>query len=70
MIHTNPVVKQWQVVNVHTGHELLVDAVGPKDALFSLVGVCRLTKVEQWLWSGDWKVNTVAVSALGLRGSK
>lgn len=66
-VHTNPVVKQWQVVSLHTGAEVVVDAVGPRDAAYSLAGWQPYENRGGWLYVNGWKVNTVPVSALGLR---
>lgn len=67
MVHTNPVVKQWRMVHVWSGQEMVVDAVGPRDALFGIGGWGRLESRDGWAYSGDWKVCLTAVSALGMR---
>jgi hypothetical protein len=57
------IIKTWLVVNVWTQHSLLVEAVGPRDAVFSIAGWQRTEARAGWLYAGDWKVRTSEVRA-------
>lgn len=55
------IINLWLVVNVWTGNELEVKAIGPRDALFSISGWERTESRAGWMYAGGWKVNLVPV---------
>jgi len=59
------IVCQWRVVNVWSGAVVVVEAVGARDAVFSVAGWQRVEARGGWLYAGSWKVETRAQERIG-----
>lgn len=50
------IIKVWTLVNLWTGVEVKVEAVGPRDAIMAMDGWQEVRKVGDWLVGRSWKV--------------